>query len=397
MPSETLTCPYCNSQFQASDGPGVICPRCQEVLPSRNTPRADGAGFAPAPTQPTRRSNRSVLTALLAAMIAMAALGLVFIIWTNVDRSRRHARAPTKVEVTAPAGLSSLGYLPADCDVVLGLHIAELLEQPYGRELLGRFRLPVGNVGFDFLEQWTGVPLEEIDHAVLGLMTQTGVFPRLTLVVQTRRPVDTRKLTEALKAGGSKKQGSKKYYPLHVGILQVGLWVTEDDSRLIVTSEFALDQVPDAPNPGSTHLLPPIRQFLRERAPGTQLWVVGHIEDWEKTGLAGLIHVGQVPEEGKALTRLRDLGLWLRLGQDVELNARLEGRDAAAAATLAGLVEGWWKGGKMFGGRAEMRLLGQELSENLRTEKTDNTVTLQTKVSGAALRKALSPPEPERK
>lgn len=402
MLAETMTCPFCNAQFPAEDGPRVVCPRCQEVLPGRDGAPASRVALAPELAARPRRSNRSVLTALLLVMIGMASLALVFAVWTTWERRRRDNLPPTKVVVTAPAGLSSLGYLPPNCDIVLGLHVGELLEHPLGRDLLTRFRLPVGNIGFDSLQQWTGVPLEEIDHAVLGVVTQTGAFPYFTLVVQTRRPVHTRKLVEAIQAGSAQTQGNKKYYPVRMlnGLLTSGLWVTEDEMRVVLTSHLALDLVPDVRHADQEHLLPSIRKFLDARTPGTQFWAVGHIKDWEMTLLPTALTLGQVSKEtGDLVKQFRGLEGWFQLEQDLTVNARIEGQDASAATTVATLLTVLWKGGRLFGGRGESQPLVQELSANLRLERKDNAVTLETKAQGAALRNAFasSPPDPEKK
>src|SRR5262245_42599162 len=156
MPSETLTCPYCNGQLPASSA--AVCPRCGESLPGHR------AADAPARATPQRRSNRKVVSLLILLMTTMAVVGLAFAWWTIADRRSRDPKEKTKVEVTAPADLKLLGYVPGDADIILGVHVGELIEQPLGRDLLNGLRLPVGNVGFDFIEQWTGIPLDDIDH-----------------------------------------------------------------------------------------------------------------------------------------------------------------------------------------------------------------------------------------
>src|SRR5262249_20700652 len=157
--------------------------------------------------------NRAVLRILFLIMGGMAAAGLAFALWTQHERRKRDATGPTPVVVTPPLELSSLRYLPGDVDTILGIHVAEILEDPTGRVLLTQLPLPVGNAGFDIIEQWTGLSLEEMDHLVLGLRVEEHILPRVTLVVQTRRPMDTKKVVAALKAKSASKQGKKYVYP----------------------------------------------------------------------------------------------------------------------------------------------------------------------------------------
>ncbi len=404
MSSDTRTCPFCNARFPVVAPPAerVVCPRCGEPLPGQNVNGVQAAAPAPPPSA-ERPSKKRVVGVLALVMTTMAAVGLAFALWTVKDRRKRDPREPTKVEVTAPAGLAMLGYLPSDTDVVLGLHVAELLEQPRGRDLLERVRLPVGDIGIHSVQQQLGIRVEDIDHLVVGLRTAAGGgIPRTTILVQTRKPVDTKKVLEARKAGSRKKQGAKSYRPSSLPVtggisLDAALWLTDDDYRLILQApENTLSALPDEPNPSSDHLAPPLRQFLRERTRGTQLWVVGDIEDWKQTLLEGAMHWEIVPEAaGKLIMNVRGFGFWAGLGDGVQVGGHVDGRDEAGAAAVAALLKLGWRAERLFGDAPELRPLTRELDQNLRMDLKDVRFTIQTKASAEALRQVFAPPEPK--
>src|SRR5207244_10366548 len=116
-----------------------------------------------------------------------------------------------------PAELEGLGYLPSDTDVILGVHVAELLQEPAGRELLPRLFTAWPSLSPVNLEKWTGLRLEDIDHAILGLELQKSLLPRLYLIVQTKTLVDwDHHLRSRLKATPHPAAGKKPWYRVHV-------------------------------------------------------------------------------------------------------------------------------------------------------------------------------------
>src|SRR5437899_3021283 len=156
MMQHSLSCPYCNSFVTtppgARVGQRVNCPRCGESFVYRPAKRdADGTEAvleqSPLPsdgTTPARWSNRRLATFVLGGMATMAALGLAFALTTTQLR-RSHDRVGSAdpqraipIRTVAPAELEGLGYLPPDTDIILGVHVAELLQEPAGRELLPR-------------------------------------------------------------------------------------------------------------------------------------------------------------------------------------------------------------------------------------------------------------------
>jgi hypothetical protein len=433
MPSDVLSCPYCNSPAAVPPGarPGqrIPCPRCGESFPYRG-PTDDrvtpSAAPAPAPppdaVAPARHlSNRAVALVILVGMAAMAIIGLVYALNTEAIRrsydvklpksraisipwyafallamyvlglvalwfwgwNRReqrgqapepvrrrlsvlyglsvlvfilvelivvvmHARAPRPAEpegppavrAVPPAELAALGYLPDDTDVILAVHAAELLDEPSGRDLtrhLGNDVLSAASI-----ENWSGLKLDDIDHAVLGLTLDESLLVHPTLVVRARRPIDQEKVRAALKAQARRELDGRPVYPflMRTGLpllpeLEANAWFA-DERTLVVAKKFddgPGHRVPLAPHAGIDHLRPDLRALLRERlgAPA-QVWLAGHRPDWDT--LSPLVRLVLQRKENAAAAKVTTFGLWLTAGPDgatVRGAFDCEGEDAARA------------------------------------------------------------------
>ena len=80
-----------------------------------------------------RRSNGTVATFVLGNMVVVAMVVLPFALATTGFRRGNDPRRPpvdggprltSATEILAPAQLPGLGYLPDDCNVVAGIHVA---------------------------------------------------------------------------------------------------------------------------------------------------------------------------------------------------------------------------------------------------------------------------------
>src|SRR5262245_4610592 len=139
------TCPFCNAPLMnpapTALGARVVCPRCGERLPDALVAEV---GAAPPGSQPDAPSNvgaapappgkSMTVLAILAVMVVMAALGTIYVFRTQQYRRGNDFRTQKKNEPTlqsAPASETPiLGLLPARCNVLADLHVAELLKQP---------------------------------------------------------------------------------------------------------------------------------------------------------------------------------------------------------------------------------------------------------------------------
>src|SRR5262249_20185174 len=76
------------------------------------------------------------------ATVTFLAIGGLAVTMLAVQISKQRASRPpldesrTEIRAVAPAALPALGYIPADCDLVAGIHIAEINEDPVAREIL---------------------------------------------------------------------------------------------------------------------------------------------------------------------------------------------------------------------------------------------------------------------
>ena len=169
---------------------------------SRALPRNLSA-VPPVPHRPTPRRNRLVAVVVLGTMLLMATLSLTFALYTRAERRANDtamkkrpgrglfaaARPEPPPEPLSPWRLPLLGYLPPDTNIVLGLHVAELLHDKAGRQLLDQpLRLGRSSIRPGQIAGWCGLPLEDIDHIVLGISTGDPLIPPAVLLVRTNRP-----------------------------------------------------------------------------------------------------------------------------------------------------------------------------------------------------------------
>src|SRR5262249_31748008 len=141
----SFSCPYCNTQVAplgARSGQRIECRRCGESFVYQGP---DSGGEAPpeAPTPPLagvpRRDNRATALTALGDMFLMAAAGLVLAPATvSFRRPNEYPKTNPDddlacIKIIAPASLAGLGYLPPDTGVVVGVHVAEALQDPAGR------------------------------------------------------------------------------------------------------------------------------------------------------------------------------------------------------------------------------------------------------------------------
>jgi hypothetical protein len=352
MAAELLSCPYCNASIPVADpaaaGPRVQCPRCQELFPNRRSTVANGQPIPALEREPSvrpesRPSNRWVAACLLGAMAAMALIALGYALWTKEFRRgndflQKDQPTVTTVqsEAVPPQKLSGLGYLPPGTDVVLAVQVAALLRDPNGRELLNNLQFGTVDVGLSNLEKWTGLKLDEIDHAVLGLTLEDRLLPRVTLVVETRRPYSQATIRDRLKASRRTGQGGRELYrfKLEKTPFEPALWFA--GNRTLVGGLMAddLNEVPDTPAAGPTNLPEPVQALLKERPEdGVHLWLGGHVDDWRRTVVQFRLET-LAPELRESLGKVRTFGASLQLGDAPNLRAVLDCADDAAAESL---------------------------------------------------------------
>jgi hypothetical protein len=291
---------------------------------------------------------------ILGAMAVMALVGLSFALSTVDFRNRNHQRRPVvqlnkqavddsrTATALAPAELPALGYLPADCNFVGAVHVAEIFQDPVGRKFLEAPRPAPINDALASVEQWTGLKADTLDHVVFGIRVGTSI-PRLCLVAQTRQPYDQAAIAAARAIHGGKPSEfrNRPLYRFTIGPVSNGLlWCAGERTlvclvRLDGTREEDLHAIPEIPGQATDGLPPPLPSLLRKRlARGTSAWIAGHLDNPEI--LSPLLALGQVPPEmEQVVTSVSTFGAGLRFQPGVTLMADLHTTDATAARHLA--------------------------------------------------------------
>jgi hypothetical protein len=285
-----------------------------------------------------RRSNAATSLFVLGNMVTLALMTLGGALATQGYRRHidaglpaRPKRSPVFEEVVpavpaavAPAHLAALGYLPPKVDLVAGVHVAELLDDPMGQKLVNE-PLKFGNaeVRLADLPGKIGIGARELDHFVVGMRVDEPLS--LVFVFRTRQPYDALKVRQVLNATSlpGKSAGRTLYqatFPF--GNLTALLWCADERTLLVGLARESLEKAA-IPGEGSPDpLAPEVRAVLSERVrPVGQLWVVGHAADWNKTA-AGLL-LGRLPEEWpQRLAAARTFGIWAVIAdKTVTLNA----------------------------------------------------------------------------
>jgi hypothetical protein len=321
----------------------VICARCGETFPYRVAaaeagPQLVAAESLPAatrqPTFPQAREksrpnyHRIAWTAILVlgVMVLMGLSALVLGLRTVPERRARDQKP--------------LGYLPPDINVIAGLHVVKLLQDPVGREFASQPHLGPAEVGIVNLERWLGLPLEDLSDVVIGLKVDDRLVPRLTLVVQTMKPYDEAKVRGALKDSQQIERHQKKLYRFRLEKPPVNatLWCAGQSTLVFGLSPEDLDVVPFTPLSGIDHLPQPIQACLTDPASRTaQAWAFATADRWDKTSLWNLLAL-QMGNDQEALRGVRTAGVWLRFERKVFVTARCQAADRRAAQALERLL-----------------------------------------------------------
>ncbi len=378
MSDDLPTCPYCNAQLSAGSEGRVICPRCGEMVslskwPSTVQERSDnpwappGTSFVAEPVTPAgpaanpKRANRIVAGIVLGVMVLMATTGLIYALVTVHVRREHDRELPPKMrkpfdifrkkesqpgEPVAPGLLAGLGYLPAGTNVVAGVHVEELLASPADKELRGQ-GVTIGGVALrlDSVKDRLGLPVEEIDHLVLGVQMQEGKdlewTPPTYLVVRTRKPYDGDSVKKALQAGRPRELpapsgGKRSVYSVKIKDIPLRPWLWLADEQTFVLGLFTkMEDVPLTPQEGASRLPAELRQVIEQRLrAGVPIWLAGHSANWEQTLLPKLLSRWKtVP----VLSRFRDVRTFdiaLEQGKPVRLIGSFRCADEASARRI---------------------------------------------------------------
>jgi hypothetical protein len=347
-------------------------------------------------------AQRLPLGYVLATVTFLAVGGLAVTVLAVQISKQRASRPPleqpkTEVRAVAPAALAAIGYIPGDCDLVAGFHVAEINDDQAVRDFLKSSSLIPGGSDMSFISHWTGLRAQEIDHAVLGLHIQGELIPRFTLVVRTLRSYDADALRKTLNASRSLGAGKREYYRVDSDkFARRVLWFLDDHTVVVGLKNEDLESVPAKPHDGIDHLPPEVSTIVKERlGAGTPAWIVGRPENWG-TQLDLLSNFWKQQAQVLDLLRqVRRFGVWFHFTDGLTLNAAFECADAASAegleAHLTGHDEGEKKAFSLRPPVPELESVYQELGKSVKADRNGAWLALQARASAETLRKALAP------
>ena len=268
-------CPFCNAPLPALAAPPAganqPCPRCGEPVAAARWPidpaLATAIQVGEAPVRPRtdfRPANRKTGLIVLVIMISMAVAGLSYALWTMQIRRARDPKTVGKLEPIAarrPTELAGLAYLPKDCQLIAGLHIAEMLNEKTGQAILAEPRPMMLDWGVKQITRTTGLKLGDLDHIVLAAAFDAN-FPQLVMIVKTRPKI----LPEKIAAHSQLPGRSHEEKPLYEFSLEPPLggalvWCV-DEHTLIYLIRL------DAPQPAHLHGLSATPRKIDEALPG---------------------------------------------------------------------------------------------------------------------------------
>jgi hypothetical protein len=314
-----------------------------------------------------------------------------------------HARAPRPtedevsppVQAVPPAELAALRYLPADTDFLLAVHVAELLDDPVGRDLLAH----LGNesINLQSLESWSGLKVDDIDHAVLGLPLDNDLPVHFTVVVRARRAIDRDKVRERLKAKPQRDLDGRPVYPFVMQTnlplfraLDANLWFA-DDYTLVVAKRFAGGPdhlIPATPRADLNHLRPALRHLIADRmGPSTRAWLAGRVPDEEK--LFGPLAFVLKSPENEPVRKVKALGVWLTTDSEgATMGGAFDCADEEGATALkAYLAPANRKGIKNWLMTPDAGPMERAFADSMTIKQDGTWVNLTAKAGAAAIRR----------
>jgi hypothetical protein len=267
--------------------------------------------------RPKERPGALPMTILLSGLtVIIVTIGLMRLHLRRSSNPYPEELSPySPVISVAPWQLTGLQYLPADTNVIAGIHVADLLQSEAGRDLLSQSSSP-GIIAQ--LEKWIGLPAQEMGHVVVGLKVDDRLVPRLIVVVETLRSVSKAQL---------KENPSRFRDPDAIRF-------PSDHTVILGLTSKDLEAIPNKPSMGINHLPPPIQTALRERIDkAARIWAVGASDNWDKTVLLGYLNT--LPKDTtNVLRRIQIFAIGLRVDHESTLTVALKCGDEPAAQAL---------------------------------------------------------------
>lgn len=388
--SQSVNCPFCNAivpvPIHAQTGQRIPCPRCEESFP---LPQLDEQFTSSSPSEPPRSaSNRfanwKIALLVVGVMVILAGGALAYMLLSEdqrrnndkgIDKNRGRFRVPgiskppEKVQAKAPLELQALRYFPRDTQIVLGVHVAELLQVPEGQQLLSKGLEVAGQrLELTRLEGLLSISFKELEHLVLGVRAiEKELLPPLHLVIHGKRAFDQTKIIEKLRAKKLAGSATPAVYHFTLEVLP-----THVDGRLSfpnattmvlgwnVGKDASVMRLQSAE--GQTKLSESMTSVLKEYIqPPSPIWAVAHHQNWKEALKLVLGAIKMDEEDVELLTKFRTLALWVQKDEGIVVRGVVRATDEDAAKAL----------------QKELPRLPEEIHSNLRVVQNKEWLQLQ--------------------
>lgn len=245
----------------------------------------------------------------------------------------------TLVRTVAPLRLEGWRYLPADCDVVVGINAAQLIAEKPIKSVLESLRVGPVDLSEPGIEKLTGLPWGAIDHVLFGLRIDVL---RPTLVVRSHEAINVNNVTTALKATHIPESTHKDRYRFRFGgsAFEPVLWLPADGHTLVIAlTAKDLDAIAKQSENSPVRLTEPLHKLFDERiSKSTPVWLAAHSDHWDQT-LLRLWLERLSPDEQKAIFGVRTFSIWIDAVGDVMMQAVAECADDGAAKRLHSFLQ----------------------------------------------------------
>jgi hypothetical protein len=241
--------------------------------------------------------------------------------------------------VKAPLELEALAYLPPEYQLLAGLHLRELLQDPTGKRLLAD-PLP----GLDLLLKRTGLRLDQIDHvAAAGQLDKRAT--RATVVVRTILPYDQQTVSQAVQPAKASLRQKQPLFQFALPTPGTGyLWCVDERTLILAfvletANPDPLHDVPATPQPARELPTPLLKRAATERLDRqSRLWLAVDLE--AATVLGDLLALaGGMPKDLAPLAKVKALTAGVYPQDGVTLLAQLYTGDPKAAKAVESLLE----------------------------------------------------------
>lgn len=240
--------------------------------------------------------------------------------------------------------LSALGWVPKHTTHVLSIRVGDAMKTTAGKAFLKKLPTVGGALlPLDF-EKWSGLALDDIEHAALALASDGKSPMQVVLAIQTRKPYDAKKIMAGLKTSKPVLAGDRQTHPfkLEKSLFGGNIWFAPGDRVLFVgLSAKSIEAVAFPPDQGSDRLSVSIQKLKDRLDMKAMVFLASHFDqEAEIRALLGFMEgLEALPKLEKdqqdVVARLRTVGGTLQFTKGLELSAVMECADEKSAGELA--------------------------------------------------------------